>query len=108
MYDVVYNHNFDKKYNKLSKSGTHTYGHKFHCRYNWNFDFFSKKFWHDKILLKHVFKTYCQWLTFRGILARISSFLSFVIFAMKRNYPYIQMIALIDIFILKEQHLKIF
>ena len=53
-------------------------------------------------------KTYCQWLTFRGILARISSFLSFVMFAMKRNYPYIPMIALIDIFILKEQHLKLF
>jgi hypothetical protein len=33
---------------------------------------------------------------------------SFVTFAMKRNYPYIHTIAFIDIFILKEQRLKPF
>ena len=50
MYDVIYTRNFDIKYNKLTKSGTHKYGHKFQCRYNWNFDFFDKEFSHDKIL----------------------------------------------------------
>jgi hypothetical protein len=29
MYDVIYTHNFDKEYNKFSKSGTHKYGYKF-------------------------------------------------------------------------------